>query len=346
MRIIKHATVLPQVSFSRPNFLPSPKELQASSLTVVSEARAVSSRPGGALEEDYGDEDADEEEAAEAEAERAAAEDPANFSAHLRQRPLRGRAAQRASAPPPPGVTSSAMGIGGVDSVGGGGVRAGACGGESVRGGEERAGVRRDAVRWCVVVGGMVVALCLLEPVLTCLGALVTVGLVSARHRRGAASSSPCTALPRATPSSAATSRSTPPAPISSPTTALAMPIGSPATATATTTPTGSESQRAQEKAVWEATRETWQHALKRAGAGCEDVSVQDGVNECCGGTGAGGCCSLQTPASVAQTGASSYGGGGSGCDSATCCASANLHTGDESVLHGSHPEWRAGQLT
>jgi threonylcarbamoyladenosine tRNA methylthiotransferase CDKAL1 len=58
VRVIEQETPLPQVSISRPNLLPTPKEIQASGLTVVSEGH-MPSRPGGSVEEDYGDDDHD-----------------------------------------------------------------------------------------------------------------------------------------------------------------------------------------------------------------------------------------------------------------------------------------------
>jgi threonylcarbamoyladenosine tRNA methylthiotransferase CDKAL1 len=137
VRVIEHETPLPQVSISRPNILPSPKELEASTLTVVSETHHVPSRPGGTVEEDYG-----ESEHEVGGAPPAADVPPSSSSQLLRRRGVATRAA-------PPG----------------------AAGDETRR----MASARNEAKRWFAVLLPMVTALCFFTPELACVGALVAV---------------------------------------------------------------------------------------------------------------------------------------------------------------------------
>jgi len=161
VRVLEHQAPLPAVSISRPNVLPTPAELQASSLTVVQEAPNAAVRPGGAVEEDYGD-----EEDSSAGATRRAREDGSDVGApqSLRQR---GRQVQRATAPASGVVQAASLTASGAGAAGAG-----------------RDEARGELLRWCAVLLPMTLVLCVVEPVLTSFGAVVAVWLATQRQGR------------------------------------------------------------------------------------------------------------------------------------------------------------------
>lgn len=163
VRVIEFDVPLPQVSISRPNVLPSPKQLQAleaSGLNVVSEAH-MPSRPGGAVEEDYGDDD-----------------DGVQVSS----------ASSRSVQPPTSHLGASPQGLQPPESDGA------PCPASTGNEASRAATARSAAVRWFAVLLPVVVALCFFAPELACFGALVAVYLSSSRRSLAAGKARPAAA--------------------------------------------------------------------------------------------------------------------------------------------------------
>jgi threonylcarbamoyladenosine tRNA methylthiotransferase CDKAL1 len=346
VRVLEHQTPLPQVSFSRPNILPSPSELQARLLTAVSEAPNLPVRPGRAVEEDYGDEE--EQDAAPAGAARRAGEDDSEFGAPVvRQRRSQ---AQRAAAPAPTAAQGASMASSEKEGAGAG-----------------RDEARVELMRWCVVLLPVTLVLCMVEPVLTSLGAVIAVFLVT--QRRGQSVRMVQGGGGRAVVGSVqgvpvvlqqvhgAATRRAPPASCPDthpPASAIVDSYGSDA---------GWERRTDQERRVWQATRTSWMQGEGECCGEAEDGccggpggdSGSGGVGSCCGGEAAGGSGDTHD---VAVKGASSVRDSQGTAMSPSCCsAGAGACCKEDPLGHrggmsaageesNGPPEWRKGQLT
>ena len=324
VRVLEHQTPLPQVSFSRPNILPSPSELQARSLTVVSEAPNVPVRPGRAVEEDYGDEE--EQDAAPAGAARRAWEDDSEFGAPvLRQRRSQ---AQLAAAPAPAAAQVASVAASENEGAGAG-----------------RDEARVELMRWCVVLLPVTLVLCVVEPVLTSLGAVIAVFLVT--QRRGQSVRMVTGGGGRAVVGSI-----------------QGVPVvlqQVPGAATRRAPPASCQDDT--ERRVWQATRTSWVQGEGECCGGADDGccggpggdSGSGGVGYCCGSGAAGGSGDTHD---VARKGASSARDSQGTAMSASCCtAGAGACCKEDPPGHrggmpaageegNGHPEWRKGQLT
>ena len=360
VRVVEHAVPLPPVSISRPNVLPTPQELQATSLTVVQEAPAVPARPGGAVEEDYGEEEEEAQARRGAGAQESAHKGAAGREEALRKRPGR---ALRSEAPP-----ASATGAAAAHDAAG-------------EGAEQRKEAGWALARFSAVALPMVLILCFVEPVITSLAALVGAWLFVQRHRQlprnahttlGSARGSAGVDLAAVPPAlgkgtAAVVTRSVPPAKTSR----LASPSPSASSPAGEGEPPGQEGERK----LWEATRTTWVSGDgDSAGVPCGDVPGGDG---CCGGGCASNGCGdngdgdsgVGVASACATSGAGAGAGGeldrgaestalsccsaGTGTAAGGCCMTESRECevkggGAGAVAEGeaSHPEWRKGQLT